>query len=164
MNDQTLSPGEDPRDAALLRQLRDLAERADPLPAHVADAARGSFAWRRIDAELAELTYDMAMDDERMAGVRGDDDGPRALTFQVSGLVIEVEVVRVGETRRLLGQIVPPQPAAVELRHAGGQVAVEADQQGRFSVRGFPGGPVSLRCQVAAEPGPRVVETDWVVL
>ncbi len=163
MDDESLSSGEDPRDAGLLRQFRDLATRTDPVPARVADAARGSFAWRRIDAELAELTYDMAMDAERLAAVRGEE-APRALTFEASGLTIEVEVVRVGETRRLLGQIVPPQPALVELRHAGGQVAVEADQIGRFSVRGFPAGPVSLRCQVAPEPGPRVVETDWVVL
>ncbi len=162
MNDQSLSSGEDPRDVDLLRQFRDLAKRADPLPAHVVDAARAGLDWRRIDAELAELTYDLAMDPERLASVRGED-GPRALTFEVSGLTIEVEVVRVGDSRRMLGQIVPPQAATVELRHAGGQVTVEADRLGRFSVGGFPGGPVSLRCRVTRE-APRVVETDWVVV
>jgi hypothetical protein len=163
VDDRSLSPGDDPRDAALLQRFRELAKRADPVPAHVADAARASLDWRRIDAELAELTYDMAMDPERMAAVRGDD-GPRALTFETSGLTIEVEVMRVGETRRLLGQIVPPQPAAVELRHAGGRVTVDADRQGRFSVRGFPGGLVSLRCRVDSQPAPRVVETGWIVV
>ncbi|HZD67871.1 MAG TPA: hypothetical protein VFA45_02815 [Actinomycetes bacterium] len=163
MPDDSVSPGEDPPEAALLRQFRDLATRSDPVPAWVVDAARGSLAWRRIDAELAELTYDMALDAERLATVRGEE-GPRALTFEVSRLTIEVEVVSVGDTRRLLGQLVPPQPALVELRHAGGQVAVEADHLGRFSVRGFPAGPMSLLCQMAPEPGPRVVETDWVVV
>jgi hypothetical protein len=162
-DDQDLSLGEDPRDADLLRQFRGLANRFDAVPARVVDAARASLAWRRIDAELAELTYDLALDLERLATVRGDD-RPRALTFEAPGLTIEVEVVRVAEARQLLGQIVPPQPAAVELRHAGGQVAVEADQLGRFTVRGVRGGPVSLRCRVAREHAPRVVETDWVVV
>ena len=163
MDDQSLGPGEDERDAALLRQFRDLVKRTDPIPGHVADAARASLDWRRIDAELAELTYDMATDPERLAAVRGDD-GPRALTFEASGLTIELEVQHVGETRRLLGQIVPPQAASVELRHATGQVAVEADQHGRFSAGGLPSGPVSLRCQVASPAAARAVETAWVVI
>jgi hypothetical protein len=163
-HDQDLSPAEDPRDAELLRQFRDLATRADPVPAQVVEAARASLTWRRIDAELAELTYDMATDTERLANVRGEE-GPRALTFEAPDLTIEVEVARLGEgTAGLLGQIVPPQQASIELRHAGGQVAVEADQLGRFTVQGFPGGPVSLRCRLAAEPAARVVETDWVVV
>jgi hypothetical protein len=162
-DDRDLSPAEDPRDAELLRQFRDLAGRADPVPAQVVEAARASLTWRRIDAELAELTYDMAIDSERLANVRGEE-GPRALTFEAPDLTIEVEVARLGERRRLLGQIIPPQQAALELRHADGQVAVEADQLGRFTVQGFPGGPVSLRCRLAAAPAARVVETDWVVV
>jgi hypothetical protein len=164
VDDESLSPEEDPRDADLLRQFRDLARVADPPPSHVVEAARAGLDWRRIDAELAELTYDLALDAERLAGVRGQD-GPRALTFEASGLTIEVEVVSIGESRRLVGQIVPPQAATVELRHGGGQETVEADQLGRFSVRGFRGGPVSLRCRLRPEDAePRVVETDWVVV
>jgi hypothetical protein len=164
VDDERLSPEEDPRDADLLRQFRELAKVADPPPSHVVEAARAGLDWRRIDAELAELTYDLALDAERLATVRGRD-GPRALTFEVPGLTIEVEVVSVGETRRLVGQIVPPQPATVELRHSGGQDTVEADRLGRFAVRGFSGGPVSLRCRLRPEgAAPLVVETDWVVV
>ena len=44
----------------LLAELRELGRMLDPVPAQVVFAARGSLAWRRIDAELAELVLRLA--------------------------------------------------------------------------------------------------------
>ncbi len=43
------------RDDELLGMLRAALEASDPVPEAVLDAARASFTWRMIDAELAAL-------------------------------------------------------------------------------------------------------------
>ena len=42
-------------DDRILELLSRAVDRADPVPEHVTEAARESFTWRTIDAELAEL-------------------------------------------------------------------------------------------------------------
>lgn len=151
----------DPEDAELLDELRAVLGRADPVPPEVVEAARAAFGWRRLDAELAELLHDSSLDEERLAGVRGGvgRSDPRLLTFEAGPLTVEVEVAAVGARRRLVGQLVPAQPAVVEVRHAGGTVAARADELGRFAAGGIEPGPVSLRCRPAAGAA---VETTWV--
>ncbi len=56
-------------DEELLADLR-AAGRLDPVPTEAVAAVRAAFIRRTIDAELAELTYDSDMDDERLAAVR----------------------------------------------------------------------------------------------
>ena len=57
-------------DDRLLDALRGAAGRVDPVPPAVLDGARQTFTWRTIDAELAELGMESAMDsphdEERM--------------------------------------------------------------------------------------------------
>ncbi len=143
----------------LLSRLTLLAARLDPVPGHVVEAAKASRTWQTIDAELAELVYDSVQSDE-LAGVRGSGDA-RQLTFEAPGVTVEVEIGTV--SRRLQGQLVPPQEADVEVRHPGGAVTVRSDELGHFSCEGVPRGPVSLRCRVAGRAGP-TAHTDWVVL
>lgn len=137
-----------------------LAARMDPVPQAVLDAARGSFTWRTIDAELAEIAFDSVLD-EHLAGVRGPMTGPRLLTFEAVDVAIELEVTDVGGQRRLVGQVVPSDAAAVEVRHAEGATPVSTDDMGRFAVEEIPAGPVSVRVQ---RPGREPVDTDWVTL
>jgi hypothetical protein len=151
------------RDDVLVDELRRVAELADPVPARVLDAARGSFAWRTIDAELAALAFDSATESRSEALVRSAGEG-RFLTFESPVLAVEVEVTPVDSERRLVGQLVPPQRAAIEIRHAGGVLAVEADELGRFSADGVASGPVALVCRVEGEAGPSTVVTDWLVI
>lgn len=153
--------GADEADTRLLDALRAAANRLDPVPPAVEFAARESFTWRAIDAELADLAYDSLLDDARLAGVRSGD-APRTLTFEAAALSVEVEVTEAGERRRLVGQIVPPQRAEVEIRHPGGTVNVEADEVGRFAAD-VGAGPVSLRCRVEEGDGPPL-ETAWVIV
>ena len=149
-------------DDFLTEELRALGAEVDPVPARVLAAARGSFTWRTIDAELAALAYDSAVDAEHHALVRGGSE-PRLLTFESDGLTVEVEVTEVGDRRRLIGQLVPPAPGVVEVRHPGGVVSVEADEVGRFTAEPIEPGPVSLRCRRTGD-GEGTVATEWVTL
>lgn len=144
----------------LLGELRALAKVVDPVPSEVSFAAKGSFAWRRIDADLAELTFDSLLEDAAMAGVRGGDT-VRLVSFEAGDVSVEVEITEAGARRRLIGQLVPPQVARVEIRTADDHREVDADELGRFAVDQLPPGPASLRCRLSSG---RVVETGWVVL
>lgn len=150
----------DEADALLLDMLRSVVVRADPVPAAVEGAARASYAWRTIDAELAELAYDSLLDDDRLVGVRSGD-APRTLTFEGPAFSVELEVAEEGAKRRLLGQLVPPRPGRIEVRHSGGLLTLGADEVGRFSAAGVIAGPVSLRCRLDGVEGPPL-ETAWV--
>ena len=148
-------------DDELLAHLQD-AGRLDPVPAEAVAAARAAFLWRTIDAELGQLTYDSSDDDKLLAGVRSTVSGSaRLLTFESPTLTVEVEAVAVGERRRLIGQLVPPQTGLIEVRHSGGSVTVEADQLGRFTAENLSAGPISLRCRTASGA---TVTTDWVLV
>jgi RNA polymerase sigma factor (sigma-70 family) len=151
----------DPNDDVLLDELRGLASDFDPVPDAVRDAARGSFTWRTIDAELAELAYDSALDSATVAGVRSED-AVRLLTFETPDLTIELEVTEVGGRRRVLGQLVPAVPGLVELRHASGLLQLAADERGRFGADDVEPGPVSLRWR-GGDDGPAVT-TEWVTI
>ena len=95
------------------------------------------------------------------SAVRG---GPewRRLSFRASGLTIELEITGSTEYRRLLGQLIPRQPAVVEIRHGQGVITVEADSLGRFSADEVPFGQISLRCRLGLDQSP--VVTGWINL
>ncbi|HSH23735.1 MAG TPA: hypothetical protein VK975_06720 [Acidimicrobiales bacterium] len=141
----------------LVERLGRIAGELDPPPVEVLDAAQAAFAWRTVDTELAELTYDSCLEQRPLAGVR-QAGGPRQLTFEAPGLIVEVEMVD-GDGGRMVGQLVPPGPGVVEVRHPEGSVTVAADRLGRFTVEPLPSGPVSLRCR---PDGAQAVDTDWV--
>jgi hypothetical protein len=153
-----LNPSSGP-DERLLEELRELLGRDATPPSSVVEAAKESYTWRTIDAELAELTHDSLVDQPAVR-TRGAPDR-RALTFEARDLVIEVEVSVAGQERRLLGQLVPAQPARIEVRQAGATRSVEADAAGRFTVSGLESRPVSLRCRLA---GQDLVSTEWVLI
>jgi len=86
----------------------------------------------------------------------------RQLSFRTSGLTIELEITGAGEDRRLMGQLIPRQPAVVDIRHPGGVISVEADTLGRFSAEAVPLGQVSLRCRLGPETDQSSVVTGWI--
>lgn len=143
-----------PADRELLAALRDAWDQVDPVPAFVLEAARGAFAWRDIDTELAELVSDSRLEETSVRGL----DGPRLLTFTAGGLTVEVEVAVTPGGRDIVGQRVPPQPATVTIRCNGPDRVVDADELGRFSAAGVPAGPVSLLCR----GGGPTHATSWV--
>jgi hypothetical protein len=153
---------DEPDDTELEEELRRIVAQADPVPPHLIDAAVADFAWRTIDADLAELVFDSLIDQEETALVRGSGQG-RMLSFRTSNLTIDVEVAGTEESRTLVGQLVPPQEASVEIRHGGDVDTTRVDELGRFSAGPLHSGPISLRCLPGAASEPPVV-TDWVVI
>jgi hypothetical protein len=153
-----LNPPSGP-DERLLAELREVLGRDAAPPSSVVEAAKESYTWRTVDAELAELTHDSLVD-QTAVRTRGAPDR-RALTFEARDLIIEVEVSVSGQERRLLGQLVPAQPARIEIRQAGATRRIEADAAGRFMVPGLEARPVSLRCRLA---GRDPVSTEWVLI
>lgn len=139
-------------DDILSDELRAAAGLADGVPAAVVAAARASFTWRTIDAELATLAYDSA--DDLVGSVRGS--GPRLLTFG-GGDGVSVDVELDGST--LLGYMQPVGGLAV--CRSSGSAPVDVDPHGRFSVDGVDRGPLSFRCTF--DDG-RVVHTEWVTV
>jgi hypothetical protein len=150
-------------DEALIAELRALAQRLDAPPPELREAARWAFTWRSVDAELAELMADSATDEEVFAYARAEP-GPRLLTFEAPRLEVEVQVSADADHRRLTGQVVPPQEARIEVRHAGGVVTVDADALGRFAAEGVAAGPASLRLLLGEGDQARVVDTDWLTV
>jgi hypothetical protein len=154
------TPGEhDP----LWRQLGAVIAGADPIPPEILQAARESFAWRTIDAELAALAYDSVVDRPMSDVVRGSQ-GPRMLTFEAPDLTVEIQVTTVGARRRLSGQLTPPQPARLTVQHPRSTTVIEADELGRFMADDLPAGPSSLRCHRGGGEGDTPVVTEWVTL
>lgn len=76
----------------------------------------------------------------------------RRLTFRAPGVEIEVMVVDDGE-RRLVGQLVPPCRATVELDIHGSLMSVESDAPGRSTFDDLAVGPVRLTVRDGRAPG-----------
>ncbi len=118
-------------------------------------AARAAFAWRTIDEELMELTFDSRIHDEVL--VRGAPEGATVVGFQGAELSLELE----RDDDQLMGQVVPAVKCRVTLvTRAGDGLTVHADESG-FFIFPFTGeGPCRLRVQV----GDRVESTTWLDL
>jgi hypothetical protein len=154
-------------DDALLAQLRHVVGQVDPVPEAVQIAARAAIEWRTLDAELAALVHDSAVEEAALAIRGAAATAPRALTFEAGDLTIEVEAETVDEAGGLclVGQLLPPQAADVTVRHGDELVAVRADERGRFAAYGVARGPVSLRCRLDDQTGTsRLVETAWLTI
>lgn len=142
-----------PEDTALLAELAAvLGPDAEP-PAAVLDAARESLTWRTVDVELAALVFDSLLDEEpaRSRSVAR----ARSVTFESGAAAVELEVDDRPGGRRLLGQLVPPQAAEVELTGPGFAERVGADTTGRF-VLPLPGASVPARLLVRLADGTRI--------
>lgn len=157
----------DPTDpeARLLGELRDMFERADPIPDHVRAAAHAAIELRDLDAQIAELLRDSAVDevDQELAGVRGTGTATRSLTFSVGAeRYVEVDIDNDGDQHRTLaGYVVPGEAGRLIVEHAEGHLSGDIDEHGRFSVERVASGPVRLR--VSLDGAPPIV-TQWTLV
>ncbi|KUO16128.1 hypothetical protein AQJ91_37645 [Streptomyces dysideae] len=152
MNDEVPLDDEE-FDAGLLEEeLRRAAVILDPLPAELRQIAVEAYALHDLDARIAELTFDSVVD---AIPVRGAGDVPRMLTFRAGEVTVDVEVTAQG----LMGQVLPPQPARIEVL-SGPQSAAPllADDMGRFTTDAPLSGPFALRLRTGGE----VVVTEWL--
>ena len=141
-------------------ELRRLAARLDPVPPELLAGAAAAFAWRDIDAQLAELVFDSALDADEATLVRGSPER-RMVSFAGGGLTVDIEMTTAGPARTIMGQIVPPQRGTVDIRRQQETITIEADELGRFRSGPLRPGPLSLRLR-PAEGSP--VVTDWLAL
>ena len=75
----------------LLERIADAFEtQLQPIPTHLADAARDAFAWRSADMQLTELLFDSANDE--LVGVRGTSTERRSFRFGAGDFVIRVHI------------------------------------------------------------------------
>ncbi len=147
-------------DDVLHERLRAMLDRTEAPPAHLVDAAKQSLVWRTVDAELAELVADSAGDPA--AALRAHD-APHLLTFAAGDTVVVLEVGHDDQLRRVIGQIISPAAAHVEVRHSGGVISADADADGRFRASAVPPGPISVSCRFD-EPGRAPIVTSWVAI
>jgi hypothetical protein len=153
------------RDEPLVDELRAFFAELDPVPPLVSETAKASLGWRRLDADLAELLSDSALEEERFALTRSSEAPARAVTFSAAELTIDIEVQVDDQTRMLLGQLSPPAPATIEIQTtAAARLSAEADRLGRFRVRLPTGGPIRLRVVRADGRAGPPVETSWITV
>jgi hypothetical protein len=149
-------------DEQLLEELRGLLRITDPTPPEVTEFAKSALGLRRLDADLAELLSDSALETESAAQIRSGG-AARRLTFRARDLSIDLEIQPTDSTIRVLGQISPPPVGmTVELQASDGAVAAtsEVDALGRFRLELAAGGRVRLRL-VSSDPP---IETSWLSL
>ncbi|MFH8799221.1 hypothetical protein ACH4F6_06415 [Streptomyces sp. NPDC017936] len=137
---------------SLEEELREAAAILDPVPAGLRQLAVEAYALHDLDARIAELAFDSLVD---AIPVRGAVEAPRMLTFHSGGLTVDVEVSEQG----LMGQVLPPQPASIEVLDGPRPgAALTADDMGRFAGDAPPPGPFALRLRAGGE----VVVTEWL--
>jgi len=142
----------------LFDALREALRARQAVPARFVEVAKSAYAWHNIDAELAQLTYDSSLEQDRLAGVRSETASVRALTFTSAHLSIELEVT----DDALIGQIIPAQEGTIEVQaHDYTTPAVPIDQIGCFAIDPIPASPFRLHCHT--DEGTDVV-TGWITL
>ena len=137
-----------------LEELQKALQEQAAVPRGVVESAYQVYAWRTVDAELAELTSDSRSDGYAMAGARADArTGPRELTFTSPTLTIELQIAA-----SVLGQVVPAQAGQVEVMLQDGSAeAHDVDDVGRFAIEPTPDQPFRLRVTAGA-----TVATGWI--
>lgn len=145
-------------DEDLLADLGEALRAAEGVPARVLALGEAAYEWRTVDAELATLTYDSAVEPvpAEPALIRAESVPVRALRFQARATAIVLEVT----DDALVGQILPPQPANLSLMgSADRRLDVEADTLGYFVFRPVPRGAFRLLCR--GRPGIELLTSEF---
>jgi len=146
-------------DDELLVRLAGAQQAAESVPRDFIEAGKAAYAWRNIDAELAELVCGSAPEEAGLTGhLWAEEAHLRALTFTSTALTIEIEVT--GDA--LLGQLIPLQAGEVEVTTQTGRAQRERiDDCGCFTIRPIPDGPFRIRCRTADGA---FISTNWLNL
>ena len=126
-------------DDELLAALGEAIKAQDPVPSWFVQTGKNAYAWRSIDADLAQLTYDSRADADAVA--RPETATIRALTFTSAHLSIELEIA----DGSLFGQVFPPQAGTLETHTRAGKTTSAVDETGFFAVEPIPPSPFLLR-------------------
>jgi hypothetical protein len=148
---------------AILDEVRELFQAADPMPASLPERIRFRLAVRDLEAEVARLC---AEDGEPVLAARGAEQS-RTITFDSDSLTIMIRVdANLDGTVRIDGWLAPPQSRTIELRTAAETLITDADDGGRFAFGQVPRGTAQLVARAGPdpdEPGPAVVAPALVL-
>ena len=149
MNDETI----DPEFRPLIEQLGDAFDDANlaPIPPRLSAAARDAYAWRRADAELAELLFDSAAD--TLVGVRGTTTDRRSFRYASGDFAIRVHLTDVS----LIVMIEPPVAVDCQVDTAHGSEQHRTDDLGELVVDAP---ELPLRLEIELPSG--TVVTPWI--
>jgi hypothetical protein len=150
---------EDWTDEEVLAELAEALRAEQEVPHALIHSGKAVWTWRTVDAELAALTYDSAvqMAHEELGMVRSEAATLRSLTYASTHLTIDLEVTR----DALLGQVQPAEVVRAEVVSRGGAVVpVEVDEVGWFTVRPVPRSPFRISC--TTHDGSVKVVTAWI--
>lgn len=137
----------------LLARLDDaFAHDLGPVPTQLMAAACDAFAWRLVDAELAELLFDSAS--EELVGVRGTSTERRSFRYGANGAVVRVHLTPTS----LIVMIEPPLSVVCRVVTGAGSVEERTDDVGELVVDA-PELPVRIEVDL---PSGKVV-TPWII-
>ena len=130
------------------------------VPQSFLDAGRAAFAWRGVDAELAELRLDTLT--AGAGSLRGDGPAaPRALSFAAGDLSIEIEL----HPDAVRGQLVPPTAGTVTLHRINAAEVGAAEQHATIDDLGWfvlsPAPRERFQLHVRTSTG-RAALTGWI--
>lgn len=152
-------PTED--DERLIIRLAALARDADPPPADLYELGRATFQLHGVDDELAELVAD-----SRLAShaVRAGTADVRLLSFEGTGMSLEIQLTGTGATRSVLGQLVGPEVAGPgrAFLHRPSESPPQSsavDEYGRFQFSEAPASLFRIRVELA---GSLSISTAWL--
>ena len=146
-------------DEKLIEALREAFAATDDVPAAFVEAGKSAFAWRTIDAELAALTYDSALEPLDALAIRSESAILRSLTFASDSWTVELELT----PNAILGQLDPPEVGTVAVRADGGKLdpglAADIDELGFFVLGPPPTIPYRLVCTTRSG---MTILTGWI--
>lgn len=126
-----------PEEQAVLDDLALALRAQDDVDPRHREAAQAAFAWRTIDDELMELTYDSLLTPTmvRSAGVVE----PRTVSFSSSIGSLEIEI----DGERVMGHVLPGGTVTVVMTNVVGErLESPSDEDGVFELVGSLPGPV----------------------
>ncbi len=143
-------------DDAMLAELKAAVAEADAVPERLLRDAKAAFAWRTVDQDLERLTLESDSLFDEPALLRADgDNASRALSFEGSGIGLEIEI----NDRMVVGQVFPMRAALITIVGAAGpSIETRTDELGCFVVDRIPNGPLRVRCDTQDSS----FITDWL--
>jgi hypothetical protein len=150
-----MSDLDDLSDDELLALLGEAVAESDGVADRHREAARAAFTWRTVDAELAELLHDSALDPG--LAVRSGGDDVRTLAFASGPITLEIEI----DGDEVMGQIIGGQALRITVQRPDTEDRdIATDQAGFFRIDAVGRGPLRLVVPV----GDLTLVSPWVVV
>ena len=127
-----------------------------PPPGNMVDMIMTGYDITNVDARLAELVEDTAVDEP--VGVRSTALGARLLTCQYGDTAFEFEIGT--DAPHIIGHLEPPQPGRMRFEQGDGSTTIDLDDLARYEFTLTSTAPFRL---VYLPPNGTPIATDWIL-